>query len=90
MFDFIEIFRHFAMSFNYSLFQSKKIRKSFFEYDKASVSLNKDGRIFLIGEFSDYLENTELYNNHHTKRIEIIKNEAFKFGDMILELSKNF
>ena len=39
--------------------------------------LYKDCRNFLIGEFSDYLENTELYNNHHTKRIEIIKNDNF-------------
>ena len=87
VFDFIEIFRHYAMSFNYSLFQSKEIRKSFFEYNNESVGLNKEGRNFLIAEFSDFLESTELYNNNHTKRIEVIKSEAFKFSDMILDLS---
>lgn len=85
VFDFIELFRHYGMIFNYSLYKSKLIKKDYFEYQKNSVNVGNEGKEFLLDKFNHYLEKTEDYQGKKFKRNEIIRLEAHSFSDVILK-----
>ncbi|MDN5304983.1 MAG: CRISP-associated protein Cas1 [Fusobacteriaceae bacterium] len=87
VFDFIELFRHYAMICNYSLYRQKLIKKKYFDYGKEYLEINREGRNFLLAKFLDYLEDKELYNNKMIIREAIMQNEAYKLAEMILKIS---
>lgn len=84
VFDFIELFRHYGMKFNYSLYKSKLITKIYFEYKNNTVSMSREGKEFLLNNFNNYLEKSEEYQDKKFKRNEIIKLEAHSFSEVIL------
>lgn len=85
VFDFIEFFRDYGMKFNYSLYKSKLIKKIYFNYEKKSVTMSREGKEFLLNNFNEFLKKTEKYQEKKVKRNEIIKLEAYSFGEAILK-----
>lgn len=89
VFDFIELFRHYAMELNYRLYKGKGIRKSYFEILEKGIGISREGKGYLISEFNDYLNSSEVYNDISYQRNKIIQLEAYKFSEIILDLDKN-
>lgn len=88
VYDFIEFFRNYGIEFNYWIYRRKLVKKSYFEYSKNGVTMSKSGKDFILNQFNLYLNRSERYKEKDVKREEIIKLEAYSFGDLILKLSE--
>ncbi len=85
VFDFIENFRHHAVSCVFSLFSKKMVNKSYFDTIKNGLSLNKEGKKILLQHFSDKLNKTIHYDGRNIVLADTILHDAHKVANRLIE-----
>lgn len=84
VFDFIENYRHHAVSCVFSLFSRKMVNKEYFDKIKGGLSLNKEGKKFLLQHFSDKLNKTVHYDGRNILIIDTILHDSHKLANSLI------
>lgn len=86
VYDYIEPYRIHAERFIFRLFTGKKINKSFFETLKGGISLNEEGKAFLVGPFLDYIDSDKIkFKGRLQTRMNAMQLEAHRFANTLIE-----
>ena len=73
VFDVIEGYRIFAEETVLNLFSRKQVKKSLFDELRNGYTLNKAGKIVLMTEYNEFLDDTILYRGRKIKRRDTIQ-----------------
>jgi len=73
VFDVIEGYRIFAEETVINLFSRKKVKKDLFDPYRKGMTLNKEGKIVLMTDYNEYLDETKLYRGRKIKRRDTIQ-----------------
>lgn len=85
VFDFIEPYRIYAERCVFTLFSTKKVRKSFFDPVKQGISLNAEGKPFLVEHFIKYIEQENIrYKGRNQTRINALQMDAHRFANELI------
>lgn len=85
VFDLIEPFRVFAEQTTVHLFTGRKVQDDFFDMGDNSVSLNSDGKTVLAKALTAHLEESMRYRQRNVKRRHILRHEAHRLANLLLE-----
>ncbi len=86
VFDFIEPYRIHAERCVFTLFSTKKVKKSFFDEISGGFSLNSEGKPFLVEHFMNYLENTPIrYKGRNQTRFNAMQMDAHAFANELIK-----
>ncbi len=85
VFDLVEPFRIYAEQTSVYLFTGKKAKDDFFDISKESVMLNTTGKPVVIDAMNHHLEESVRYRKKNVKRKNIIRHEAHKLANALLE-----
>lgn len=88
VFDIIELFRIYAEKNVVYSFTGKRVNDSFFDKIKNGITLNKEGKQFIIGEFNKNFEKTVRYKNRNIKIRDTIQFECHKIAQTFLKQEK--
>lgn len=84
VFDFIENFRHLAVSTVFNLFSRKMVNKTYFDKIRGGLTLNKDGKRFLVEHFSEKLNKTIHYKGRNIVTLDTIQFDAHEVANMLI------
>ncbi len=83
VFDFIELFRHWAEEVTFRLFSEDLLPPLAFEQDGERLLLNKDGKSIVVPAFMEYLHKVIRWRGRQKSRETHIQDEAFELASMI-------
>lgn len=87
VFDFIEPYRIYAERCVFTLFSKKQVKKSFFTEIASGISLNPDGKPFLVEAFSQYLDqDTIKHMGRNQTRANALQIDAHQWAQKLLDL----
>lgn len=81
VFDIIEGYRIYAEETVINLFSRKKVKKSLFDEYKKGFTLNKEGKIILMTDYNEYLDETKLHHGRKIKRRDAIQSDLHKMAN---------
>ncbi len=90
VYDFIEPYRIFVDKPVFYLFSRKKIKDSYYEEIKNGVTLNEEGKRFLITALMEHFDTVVRYGNRNLKLIDQIKTDAHAFANFLIGKRKSF
>lgn len=86
VFDFIEPYRIYAERCVFTLFSTKKVKKSFFNDIAGGVSLNTEGKPFLVEHFIRFLEQDVIrYKGRNQTRFNALQMDAHAFANDLIK-----
>lgn len=85
VFDLIEPFRIYAEQTAVYLFTGKKVKDDFFDVSGDAVTLNTNGKPVVIDAMNNHLEETVRYRRKNVKRKNIVRHEAHRLANLLLE-----
>lgn len=86
VFDFIEPYRIYAERSVFGLFSTKRVNKSFFDEIAGGVSLNSEGKPFLVQHFMQYFEEQNIrYKGRNQSRANALQMDAHQFANKLIE-----
>lgn len=84
VFDFIENYRHHAVSCVFALFSRKMVNKEYFEKIRGGLTLNKEGKKFLIQHFTETLTRTIRYDGKNIEAGDCILRDCHKLANALI------
>jgi len=84
VFDLIEMFRVWVDETVIFLFTKRKVKKEYFEEVHGGVSLNKEGRAFLIQALDEKFDKTVKYKGRNMKVRNIIQSECHGIANRLI------
>jgi CRISPR-associated protein Cas1 len=85
VYDFIEPYRIHAERCVFTLFSTKQVKKSFFDEVKGGVSLNSEGKPFLVEHFIKYIEQQNIrYRGRNQTRMNALQMDAHAFANSLI------
>lgn len=84
VFDLIENYRVWADEIVINLFASRKVKVEMFDKVPNGMVLNKEGKILLVTEFNNFLEQTVRYRNRNVQRKNIIQFDCHRFANQLI------
>ncbi|UII27648.1 CRISPR-associated endonuclease Cas1 [Fulvivirga maritima] len=86
VFDFIEPYRIYAERCVFVLFSTKKVKKSFFDEIVGGVTLNAEGKPFLVENFTKFFDVQVIrYKGRNQTRANALQLEAHQFANRLIE-----
>ncbi|MAX82187.1 MAG: CRISPR-associated endonuclease Cas1 [Crocinitomicaceae bacterium] len=86
VFDFIEPYRIHADRCVFGLFSKKQVKQSFFDEIPGGISLNPEGKPFLVEAFSNYIDqDTIKYAGRNQTRFNALQMDAHKFANQLID-----
>ncbi len=86
VFDYIEPYRIYAEKCVLTLFTTKKVKSSFFDEITGGISLNSEGKPFLVEHFIKYLEQENIhYNGRNQTRSNAMQMDAHQFANALIK-----
>jgi len=85
VFDLIEIFRILVDKTVIYLFSKRKVKKEYFDQIKNGLSLNKEGKAFLISALNETFEKKVRYRGRNIKNRNIIQFECHRIANNLLK-----
>ncbi|MCC5932178.1 MAG: CRISPR-associated endonuclease Cas1 [Cyclobacteriaceae bacterium] len=91
VFDFIEPFRIHAERCVFTLFSTKKVKRSFFDQLVGGFTLNPEGKPFLVEHFMRYMDqDTIRYRGRNQTRFNALQMDAHAFANELISKSNDF
>ncbi len=85
VFDFIEPYRIYAERCVFTLFSTKKVKKSFCDEIAAGCSLNAEGKPFVVEHFMQYLDGERIrYQGRNQTRYNALQMDAHQFANALI------
>lgn len=85
VYDFIEPYRIHAEHCVFTLFSTKKVKKSFFNEIKGGVTLNSEGKPFLVEHFIKYIEQQNIrHRGRNQTRMNALQMDAHTFANSLI------
>ncbi len=81
VFDLIECYRVWADETVVGLFAARKVKSEMFDRLHNGLTLNKDGKIVLMQQFSEYLDATIRYRNRNIKRRDTVQLDCHRMAN---------
>lgn len=89
VYDFIEPYRSYCDMVVFKLFSAKKIKNSFLDELRNGVSLNKEGKVCLLTDLTQFLDEDRIrYRGRNQTRANIMQLEAHQFAQALLQKTK--
>lgn len=86
VFDFIEPYRIYAEEVVFKLFTAKKVNKAHLFEVTGGYSLNKEGKVLLLGQLVRFLEEDKIrFNGRNQTRANVIQLEAHQFANQLIK-----
>lgn len=86
VFDFIEAYRIHAERLVFTLFSTKKVKKAFFDDIPGGISLNPEGKPFLVEHFVNYIEQEHIrYKGRNQSRMNAMQMDAHAFANALIK-----
>jgi CRISPR-associated protein Cas1 len=85
VYDFIEPYRIYAERCVFTLFSTKQVKKSFFDSIKGGVSLNQEGKPFLVEHFIKFIEQQNIrHRGRNQTRMNALQMDAHSFANTLI------
>jgi CRISPR-associated protein Cas1 len=85
VFDFIEPYRIYAERCVFTLFSTKRVKRSFFNEVTGGISLNAEGKPFLVEHFMQYIEQQNIrHRGRNQTRMNAMQMDAQAFANALI------
>ena len=86
VFDFIEPYRIYGERCVFTLFSTKKVKKSFFDKIAGGYTLNTEGKPFVVQHFIEYIEQIPIrYKGRNQTRFNALQMDAHAFANELIK-----
>ena len=85
VYDFIEPYRIYAERCVFTLFSTKRVKKSFFSEVTGGISLNAEGKPFLVQHFMEFIEQQKIrHRGRNQTRMNAMQMDAHAFANALI------
>jgi len=81
VFDVIEGYRIYAEETVFNLFSRKKIKRALFDVYRKGFTLNKEGKVVLMSDFNEFLDQAILYRGRKIRRRDTIQFDLHRLAN---------
>lgn len=85
VFDIIEAYRIWAEETVVNLFARKKVTQKLFDKLYNGLTLNKEGKAILMGEFNKFMDQSIRYGGRNIKRRDVVQFDCHKFANTLIK-----